>query len=342
MKHLLAMLGLGLGLVAPLHAELERASLMRAGASVLKVEVLRQQGGYALGSGVVVGDGLVVTNCHVTRGGVGVHVLRGDQRWPARAQAIDAEHDLCLLRVPGLAVDSVALGRASALKTGQSVTAVGYTGGLGVQTSSGAVVALHRHDGGHVIQTDNWFSSGASGGALFDDHLHLVGVLTFRLRGGAAHYFAAPVEWLRPMIEGSLEFHALAPGKDAPVPLATPYWQREPDLQPNFLQAAALERDSKWPELEALAVRWSLAVADDAAPWAAQALALARQGRLAEAGRALEQSLAIEPHSGAAWLQLGRLYLRQGANERALEVRRRLEALDPARASELDVPAETI
>ncbi len=242
MKHplvaLLLGLALGMALALPLRAEVKRAELVQAATSVLKVEVLRQQGGYALGSGVFLGDGLVVTNCHVTRDGVGVQVLRGGTRWRAQSQARDAEHDLCVLRVPGLDAAGVVLGSAAALKTGQSVTALGYTGGLGIQSSAGRVLVLHGYDGSHVIQSDNGFSSGASGGALFDDHLRLVGVLTFRLRGGAAHYFAAPVEWLRPLIEGQFEFHAVAPDRSGIVP----YWQREPALQPQFLQATALER----------------------------------------------------------------------------------------------------
>jgi serine protease Do len=315
-------------------AQVDRAALVLVGAKVLKVEVLRQQGGYSLGSGVVVGDGQVITNCHVTRDGIGIHVLRGDNRWRAEAQARDAEHDLCLLRVPGLLAEpGVKLGAAQHLKVGQSVTAVGYTGGLGIQSSSGNITGLHRYDGTLVIQSDNWFSSGASGGALFDDQLNLVGVLTFRLRGGNAHYFAAPTEWLQPMLDGRMPYEAVGPGDARELA----YWQKPAEQQPLFLQAVALARDMRWIELEALSARWTGTDATDPAPWAMWGLALEQLGKLGDAQRALERSVAIDPTDGPVWLRLGQIYARQGALELAQEVRYRLDRLAPDLARQLDL-----
>jgi serine protease Do len=317
----------------PLHAEIGRAELVQLGASVLKVEVRRGQGGYSLGSGVVVGADRVVTNCHVTRDGVDIHVLRGDQRWRVAAQASDVEHDLCVLRVPDLQASQVALGKADDLKALQSVTAIGYTGGVGLQISAGAVVALHRYGRGQVIQSSNWFSSGASGGGLFDDHQRLVGVLTFRMRGGAAHYYAAPVEWLRPLLVDETLYLPVAPADQRLLS----YWQQPLAMQPRFLQASALEREQKWIELETLASGWSLTDADDPAPWYLQGVALDRLNRPLEAQRAFERSLALAPASAATWYRLGLLLLRQPATERLREVRRQLEALDPALLLELDL-----
>jgi len=337
MQRLLATTALLLGwpLSLPAGTSLERERLLEAAASVLKIEVVRQQGGYSIGSGVVVADGVVVTNCHVTQSAVSINVLRGDQRWRVEAQARDPAHDLCLLQVPRLAAPRVALGRSVELKTGQAVAAVGFTGGQGLQSSTGQVVELHRLDGGYVIQSDNWFSSGASGGALFDEQLRLVGVLTFRLRGGLLHYFASPVEWLTPLLAGSQAFRPVAPGG-----VADPYyWQRQPPTQPAFLQAAALQRDSKWAELEALARGWSASDADDPAPWNALARALDGLGRLDDAATALEQSLKLAPTAGPAWLYLGQLALRQGERAKAHAIRQRLEALDPALAASLVLPA---
>lgn len=316
----------------PLRAEVDRADLVMMGASVLKIEVKRPQGGYALGSGVVVGTDRIVTNCHVTQGGVEIHVLRGGVRWAAASQARDAERDLCVLRVPGMRADSVPLGRADELKPGQPVTAIGFTGGLGIQSSAGTVVALHRHDGSRVIQSSNWFSSGASGGGLFDDQLRLVGVLTFRLRGGARHYFSAPAEWLQPLLDDDSRYQPLAA---AAGPMVS-YWQRVLEEQPNFLRAAALERERNWAELQALAADWGRSDASDPAPWALQGLALGRLGRLPEAQAATEKSLSLEPGSAATWHQLGQLLLRQGRLEALAPVRRSLQALEPQLARQFE------
>jgi len=186
---------------SPVLAGLDRAMLVKLSSSVLKVEVLRAERGYSLGSGVVVGSERVVTNCHVTRDARQIRVLQGGLRLPAQLQQVDAYHDLCFLRVRGIeSARAVRLGLAGELSIGQPVTAVGHTAGA-FHSSAGAVLALHRMDGARVIQSSNFFSSGASGGGLFDAEGKLVGVLSFRLRGATGHYFAMPAEWLQRQVK---------------------------------------------------------------------------------------------------------------------------------------------
>lgn len=310
MKSLLSCLAMiGCALVAPsAQAALDQADYVSIAASVLRVEAPRQRGGYALGSAVAVSPDQVVTNCHVTRDALAVHILRGGLRYPAASQSSDVSRDLCLLDVPGLDAKPVKLGRAAALAPGQPVTALGYTGGVGIQNSGGEVVQLHRHDGGRVIQSSNFFNSGASGGGLFDDEGRLVGILTFRLRGGQAHYFSAPVEWVLQMMKDS------ARGNFRQVmPLDTrqlPYWQAGPSQQPRFLQAAALAGTQRWAELEQLARDWTTVEPEDGEPWYLLGLALDRQGRAADARRALQCSLELEPDRRAARDELADLATR--------------------------------
>jgi hypothetical protein len=301
-------------------------------ASVLRIEAQRVQGGFSLGSGVVVSPEKVFTNCHVTRDALKINVLRGSVRWPAVSQLRDAAHDLCLLYVPGLRADVVTLGQTDRLKPGQSVTAVGYSGGMHMQNSEGKVLALHRYDGGRVIQSSNWFRSGASGGGLFDEKMHLVGILTFRLPGDESEYFAAPAEWLRAMLDAPTEqeYRAIAP--DGSQQLA--YWQRPVADQPIFLQAARLQREEHWSELESMAENWARADATDPEPWYLMGVALSQMDRLPEAQRALECSLSIEPASIAAWTRIAPVFARQGQTERAARIESRLSSPNslPARA----------
>ena len=322
MKHLVA-LCLAAGLAGNSQAQVDRASFIGLGASVLKIEVLRAQGGYSLGSGVVVRANKVVTNCHVTRDAAQIHIVRGSARWLVESQAADVDHDLCVLHTPGIKAPVVDLGRSADVKVGQAVTALGFTGGLGIQNSQGDVVALHRHDHGRVIQSTNWFSSGASGGGLFDAELRLVGILTYRLRGGAAHYFAAPVDWLQSLLDDTSRYLPVQP--IAANLLA--YWQKPVALQPNFLRAALLERDRHWAELEELASRWTRSDADDPEPWYRHAVALEQLNRLPDAQQALERSVSIEPASSEAWFRLGMIHARLGQLERARAARAQLEAL---------------
>jgi S1-C subfamily serine protease len=279
-------------------AEIDRAAFVALAASVLRVEAPRPAGGFSLGSGVAVADDTVVTNCHVTRDAARVNVIRDGIRWPAQAQVSDVARDLCLLRVPGLAARPVTVGRAAVLQIGQPVTALGYTGGLGLQNSAGEVLELHHHDGGRVIQSSNWFSSGASGGGLFDDDGRLVGILTFRLRGGEAHYFAAPSEWVLQMVDAARQ-GGLVPM--APLdPQRQPYWQLAAAQQPRFLQAASLLRDDRWRELEHMADEWSRAEPDDGEAWFLLGEARQMLGQTREARQALACALQLEPARAAA------------------------------------------
>jgi hypothetical protein len=291
----------------------DQAAFVRMGASVLRIEAPRANGGFSLGSGVTVAPDKVVTNCHVTRDAREIHVVRGAMRWPVAAQASNLDHDLCLLQVPGLQARSVPLGRAADLSVGQPVTALGYTGGIGMQNSRGEVIELHRYDGAHVIQASNRFGSGASGGGLFDDDGRLVGILTFRLRGGEAHYFAAPVEWVQRMLANPdpASFETIAP-LDSPL---RAFWQRSAGAQPRFLQAAVLRRDDKWTELAAMAVAWLRADVSDGEPWYLLGVALERLNQPVAARLALECALRVEPTPRAARRWLASLFVREQPGE---------------------------
>lgn len=289
-------------------AVLDPGVLIRLSASVLKVEVIRAHGGFSLGSGVVVDADRVATNCHVTRDARQIAVLQGGLRLPAQAQRIDAYHDLCLLHVRGIdRARAVVLAPDARLAIGQPVTAVGHTAGA-LRGSVGEVLALHRMDGARVIQSSNYFNSGASGGALFDAESRLVGILSFRLRGGTAHYFTVPAEWLARQLGDAEGEQAIGPRSGEAA-----FWEQPLDQQPTFLQAAVLENNRDWRALQPLAADWARRDPDDAEPWYMLGLALDRLDRPGEARHAFECSLALAPDS-----------------ERARAALRRVDRRDPA------------
>jgi hypothetical protein len=314
---------------------MDRAALLRLAPSVLKIEALGAGGRYQLGSGVIVGDGKVVTNCHVTRHAERISVAKNGVRWPVSAQAADALRDLCLLRVPGIAGDAAAIVHADSLKLGQPLMAIGYTGGATLQTSGGSIVALHEWSGSKVIQSSNWFNSGASGGGLFNAEGALVGILTFRLRGGAAHYFAAPADWLLGRLEDERRYQPVAPLADQA------FWEEPPERQPWFLQAAALEQAHSWEPLARLAETWARQADEDPEPAYLLGVAYDGLGRTEASLEALRRCLALEPGFSRGWSRLADIYKRQGRLDDARAALHSLAALDPERASELSNELET-
>ena len=103
--------------------------------------------GMSLGSGVLVDTkGAVLTALHVVAGATAVTVkLPGGTALPVLGVlAIDAHHDLALLRVQGDALPTVPWGAAAALGAGDKVIVIGSPEGLDHSVSDGVVSAVRR------------------------------------------------------------------------------------------------------------------------------------------------------------------------------------------------------
>jgi Flp pilus assembly protein TadD len=149
----------------------------------------------ALGSGVVISPGRVVTNRHVIEDGISFRVEHDGKIWPATLVKVDPDHDLAELLVIGLAAPAVQIRDSAKLAVGEKVYTVGAPEGLELTISEGLISGLRDFDTGRVIQTSAAFSHGSSGGGLFDAEGRLVGVTTFFLKEGQSLNFALPAEW---------------------------------------------------------------------------------------------------------------------------------------------------
>jgi len=141
------------------------------------------------GSGFVFDlQGNIVTNYHVIENASEIEVLLADgPAHPAELVGADRFSDLAVVRIeapPELLVP-VEIGRASDLRVGQRVIAIGNPFGLDRTLTTGVVSALGRtietEDGqalGEVIQTDAAINPGNSGGPLLNTNGRLVGVNT--------------------------------------------------------------------------------------------------------------------------------------------------------------------
>lgn len=312
-------------------AEFDRIRTMALAGSVLKVEAIKAGGGYSLGTAVSVAPGKFITNCHVTRDADIVMLARGGARWRAASERADLYLDLCMLQVPGLAdVPPVPLASARGLRLEQEVAAAGYTGGGGLQMHAGTVSALHDLNGSKVIQTTTAFTSGASGGALFDADGKLAGILTFRLRGADGYYFAAPVEWIATRINDPEGYVAVAPLNGPP-----PFWAQNQTSLPFFMQAASLEVDGRWIELLTLTDRWTKDEQRNPEPWFMRGNSYVMLDRVERAIDAYRNAVALDPQYTRAWLNLGKAYVKLGALDDARDVTRVLRGLDVELADQL-------
>ncbi len=317
-------------------AELDRVRTMALAGSVLKVEAIKASGGYSLGTAVSVAPGKFVTNCHVTRDAEIVMLVRGGARWRAASERADLYLDLCVLQVPGLeGVPTVPLARARDLQFEQQVAAAGYTGGAGMQMHVGTISALHDLNGSKVIQTTTAFTSGASGGALFDAEGKLAGILTFRLRGTDGYYFAAPVEWIADRIDDPDGYVAVAPLDGPP-----PFWAQAAAALPFFMQAASLEVDGRWTDLLTLTDRWTHDDQRDPEPWFLRGNSYSKLDRIGSAVGAYRNAVALNPLYTRAWLNLGKAYVKLGALDDARNVTEVLRNLDADLADQLAASLE--
>jgi serine protease Do len=296
--------------------------------SVLKVEAANGDGSVSIGSGVVVGRGVVATNCHVTQRAVSIALVKGGERRDVDSQFSDIDHDLCLLHSalmedePIVAIDSVEP------QVGQPVFSVGFVYGIAPRLSSGEIDAVYEYDGGRVIETSAAFALGASGGGLFDAQGHLVGLVSFMSRGGQVRHFCLPASWVA---------RALAHFDGQPVaPLSgMPFWQLPAEAQPYFLRAATLEAEQDWMRMREVARQWSFDESANASSWFALATAYAHLNQTPESIDAYQAAVDLDAGFAPAWYGLGLAYADSCRPVDLARVRMVLTALDARMANGL-------
>ncbi len=160
------------------------------------------------GSGVYLGNDLVVTNFHVVLDASAIAVSAGYIAFEAELLGRDPVFDIAILRAKGLSevIGPIALAPSNEIAIGQPAHVIGYPLGIGKSISSGIVSGVGRELPLNTsswlspfIQTDAPVSGGNSGGALVDDCGHLIGLVTLRSLSPEAENigFAIPVETLR-------------------------------------------------------------------------------------------------------------------------------------------------
>lgn len=196
----------------------------------------RERKEQGLGSGVVVGDGIVVTNNHVIEDADEIKVTAfGHKDFVAELVGTDPKSDLAVLRIKDdkKVLRALALADSTRLRLGDVVLAIGNPFGVGQTVTMGIVSAKGRSDLGIVdyedfIQTDAAINPGNSGGALVDMEGNLVGINTAilsRSGGNVGIGFAIPTNMARPIVDS-----LISQGKVVRGWLGVTIQNLEPDL----------------------------------------------------------------------------------------------------------------
>ncbi|MGZ5889486.1 MAG: trypsin-like peptidase domain-containing protein, partial [Hyphomicrobium sp.] len=172
----------------------------------------------SLGSGVIVsGDGVIVTNTHVVKGGTDtqIRVALADKReFDAKIVAQDDKTDLAVLKIDSHegSFPFLEFSNSDQIEVGDVVLAIGNPFGVGQTVTSGIISALTRtemaqSDTQVFLQTDAAINPGNSGGALVDMQGKLVGINTmiFSQTGGSVGIgFAIPSNLVRLVADNAI------------------------------------------------------------------------------------------------------------------------------------------
>ena len=172
-----------------------------------------------LGSGFLIGDGLVITNNHVvqvqdTQGGKfrpmdEIKIITDDnapggaREYPARLVGADPKSDIALLSIEdgrAKSLPGAQLGDSDTLEVGDYVVAIGEPFGLQATVTAGIISAKERAQFGGAygaysdyLQTDASINPGNSGGPLFNLRGEVVGVNAAIISGANTIGFAIPI-----------------------------------------------------------------------------------------------------------------------------------------------------
>lgn len=311
----------------PATADVDSSFITRVSMSVVKVRASSANGRTFLGSGVVVANDEVLTNCHVTRDASSVMVVKGALRYEVYSQKADMDHDLCLLKTDAMPLLPIVLRSAATLRPGDRSFYYGFTGGVEAFFAQGKVTALHGLDGSSVIETSAGFSLGASGGGLFDEQGQLLGITTFLAAGHRGAYYAMPSDWLE-----RLRKHATQ--EVGPI-AGTPIWEKPDSEQPFFLRVARLAEQQRWDEAAVLGASWTKAESANPGAWLSFGTALSMLSRNREAVPALQKAVDLLPDDPKTLFQLGNALARTGEADQAETVRTSLAGVDSDLAGRL-------
>jgi serine protease Do len=311
-------------------AEPSEALVFKLHSQVLRVQVALANGSYGLGSGVVVAEDQVVTNCHVVANAVGISVVSNGASFSVSAIKPDWKHDLCVLKAEGLAVPPVNIGSSKNLKYEQSVFNVGYPGFIPVPVSNyGVIKGLFPMDDSVIVRATSTFRLGASGGGLFDDAGNLIGIITLKSPGRNAFYYNMPVEWVQALLD--------QPEQKITTKSELPFWAESAEKWPFFMKVVQPYLTEDWNALQTIAQAWTAQEPNTSEAWFFLAAAEFGERDIYKAEQDMHKVVAMNHQHSQALYYLGLIAEAKGDHSGALSNIALLNGLDETTATKLKV-----
>ena len=297
-------------------------------AQVLRVQVGLANGGYGLGSAVVIAKDQVVTNCHVVADASSIVVINNGAPHVATAIRPDWHHDLCILTIENLDAPIATIGSSKNLKYEQSVFTIGYPHFQAVPSSTyGVVKGLYPMDDSVIIRATSSFGLGASGGGVFDDNGNLVGIITLKSPGKSSYYYNMPVEWVQALMN--------TPEKALGTKSDKPFWAAAYDKWPYFMQVVHPYLSEDWHALLLIATKWSQEEPNTLESWFYLATAEYAAKEFDKAEVHLQKVVAMNHQHSQAIYYLGLIAEQTGQHTVALNNVSLLDNLDETAAMQL-------
>lgn len=315
-----------LGITQPALA-LDQEKLLHALQSVVMVRGYNATGGLSYGSGVVVAENKVMTNCHILRNTKQPWVSRGEDSYAVTSVQADRWHDLCLITTFSLPFKEVTIGKGLDLKRGQEVLAIGHSNGVPAPlTSAGSIKSTYEFEGGKVIRSTAKFLMGASGSGIFDMDGKLLGINTFKTPGRPAYFYSLPIEWLANLKKLPVETEFPIVGKA--------FWEADDDQKPFFMQIAIPELNKDWAKLAEVAQRWIDQKPKNSNAWYELGTAHENLNKIDEAKKDYQQSVLLDASNTDALFRLGVIAQSTGDKVGMNNVRLAIASIDTELAAE--------
>lgn len=313
----------------PALAQPTQAQLFELNNSIVQVIVDLNNGRTGSGSGAVIDQFHVATNCHVLADSRGVAITKFQDNYNPYAIKADWKHDLCLLKFNyALPFKPVSLRDSASLQYEEPVFAISYPNDTPVpQPSYGSVKAIYPYDGSVIVRTNAAFALGSSGGALFDQDFNLIGVTTFKSPGRNGYFYNLPVEWIKRLLEAPDTLTLNSQGE--------PFWSFAEEDRPYFMRVVIPFQQRDWPSLKSAAMAWQSSEPDNAEAYYYLGSAELKLGET-DAGLAhLRQAIALNPRHLDALIRLGETAVERNELTEAEAIRARIAQVDVDEADNL-------